>query len=519
MTKYDMRLNPVYQVDFSAHYSGKRVSATKRKVCFRFGFSNAEAIAKNLTGVGCRGEEHEVILTWSLTSGKRVVVADGAEVHYSQGNRSESKFETSWSFGAGHIIKLTAHASPPLFQAPPGWKQYDLELDGFSFFNMPRIFELGKNKDARLAVEALEDKARTKPFENSIAPESLTCFHGSNHCHDREEKHMDSYHSLAMSTIHEGEDAVRQKVQPPRAASEPIMDFLDLNPEPYMLENSQDMVPVRATTLNDSAHYSTMSTGPYIQTAAAAATPFKALANESHTYYTANQGAYYHQQETWAYPATSPQCNNVPVSPSQQAVGAHQTFTSPYQPHMYEQPVISYSTPPSAPAIISPSNSSPMSSVQSMHLSMEPLNVDDISADAHHSEYTSDLDHAVHRLVNFDDITEKLVSPEQFKAQCKKNQSEPKSKPLPPAKTDWHCPTHASLNDIHSHKQSRAESKKPIMRTYEYDPTAVQAGALVVYGGGHNTQHEGMLDHQRHHPGYYHHPSQPILSYQQPILS
>lgn len=41
-----------------------------------------------------------------------------------------------------HVLKVIAHASPPL-QANPGFRQYDFFVDGQSFFTFPKVFRLG----------------------------------------------------------------------------------------------------------------------------------------------------------------------------------------------------------------------------------------------------------------------------------------------------------------------------------------------------------------------------------------
>jgi hypothetical protein len=48
----------------------------------------------------------------------------------------------SWSIRDNHVIKVIAHASPPL-SAVPGFRQYDMYVDGQSFFTMPKVYELG----------------------------------------------------------------------------------------------------------------------------------------------------------------------------------------------------------------------------------------------------------------------------------------------------------------------------------------------------------------------------------------
>lgn len=131
---------PVYQIDFTAVASGKRVASTKRRVRWRFGFANVEALEAGQTGTECRGEEHDITLVWSITSGKRLVLADGQEVHYS--NSRNSIFEFSWTMRGNHVLKIVAHASPPI-SAQPGFRQYDFFVDGQSFFYMPKVYRLG----------------------------------------------------------------------------------------------------------------------------------------------------------------------------------------------------------------------------------------------------------------------------------------------------------------------------------------------------------------------------------------
>lgn len=112
-----------------------------RSVIFRrFGFANPEALAAGETGTACRGEEHDVTLVWSITSGKRLVLADGKEVHYSSSRNSV--FDFSWTMRGNHVLKIVAHAAPPL-SPTPGFRQYDFFVDGQSFFRFPKVYRLG----------------------------------------------------------------------------------------------------------------------------------------------------------------------------------------------------------------------------------------------------------------------------------------------------------------------------------------------------------------------------------------
>ena len=97
-------------------------------------------MASGLTGTDCRGEEHDVTLVWSITSGKRLILADGQEVHYS--NSRAAIFDFSWTMRGNHVLKIVAHASPPL-SPTPGFRQYDFFVDGQSFFTFPKVFRLG----------------------------------------------------------------------------------------------------------------------------------------------------------------------------------------------------------------------------------------------------------------------------------------------------------------------------------------------------------------------------------------
>jgi hypothetical protein len=106
----------------------------------RFGFANAEALAAGQTGTACRGEEHDITLVWSLTSGKRLVLADGQEVHFS--NSRSNIFDYTWTMKGHQVLKVVAHSAPPLTPTP-GFRQYDFFVNGQSFFSFPKLFRLG----------------------------------------------------------------------------------------------------------------------------------------------------------------------------------------------------------------------------------------------------------------------------------------------------------------------------------------------------------------------------------------
>uniref|UniRef100_A0A7S2LMF6 Uncharacterized protein n=1 Tax=Leptocylindrus danicus TaxID=163516 RepID=A0A7S2LMF6_9STRA len=131
---------PLYQIDFTAVSAGKTIGATKRRVRWRFGFANAESIEKGYTGPGCRGEEHELLLIWSITSGKRQILMDGKECHFSMNRSMDLDF--SWNWRGNCVVKMVAKAAPSMTSVPDS-RQYDFWINGQSFFDMPKMYELG----------------------------------------------------------------------------------------------------------------------------------------------------------------------------------------------------------------------------------------------------------------------------------------------------------------------------------------------------------------------------------------
>mmetsp|Transcript_26670 Transcript_26670/g.31459 ORF Transcript_26670/g.31459 Transcript_26670/m.31459 type:complete len:484 (-) Transcript_26670:404-1855(-) len=141
-------MSAFYQINCSVGSSGKRVSVTKRRVRWRWGMASEDAFATGSTGMQSRFHEHEVALTWSLTSGKRLVLLDGKEVHYSTGRRTEGKFQYSWTVSelGNHVFTIIAFAVTPMRSAPAS-KQFDLLINGQSYSDFHNINELGVQED------------------------------------------------------------------------------------------------------------------------------------------------------------------------------------------------------------------------------------------------------------------------------------------------------------------------------------------------------------------------------------
>ena len=130
-----------YQVDCIKKSSGKQIAKTKRHICWKFGFADEGALSSGCQGSQCRGREHEINFIWSIASGKRSIVFDGETVHFSVRPR-DKKFQYSWTIQSGHVVTIVAYALPA-FRAKPHRRQFDLVLDGTSFYDFPKIFELG----------------------------------------------------------------------------------------------------------------------------------------------------------------------------------------------------------------------------------------------------------------------------------------------------------------------------------------------------------------------------------------
>lgn len=135
-----------YQVDFMSVNCGRIVPASKRRICFKFGYTNADAFSNGRTGQECRGSEHEVVITWSLSSGKQAISFDQHEVFFDVCDSTQTKLSHSWEDKlGGHCLEVKIHAAfmSTKTNPDPNWKQYNLFVDGVSFFLMPKIFEIG----------------------------------------------------------------------------------------------------------------------------------------------------------------------------------------------------------------------------------------------------------------------------------------------------------------------------------------------------------------------------------------
>eukprot|EP00980_Cylindrotheca_fusiformis_P018209 scaffold5901_cov116-Cylindrotheca_fusiformis.AAC.2 len=163
----------VYQLECLTQNKGKRVASTKRRIRWRFGFADMNAIQAGKVGKECRGAEHEVVLVWSWTSGKQLILADGHEVHWAKSKKE--KMEVTWDMVNGnHKLQVVSQKvkSKNSSEAHP----FDLLIDGRSFYDMPSVFELGSHamehsKSATFAVE--QPLRRPRASRSSSMPDLL----------------------------------------------------------------------------------------------------------------------------------------------------------------------------------------------------------------------------------------------------------------------------------------------------------------------------------------------------------
>ena len=155
-----------YQVDYVAINCGRIIAASKRRIRFKFGYTNTEALNAGKTGQECRGSEHEVSITWSLSSGKQAIAFDQREVYFDVGETTQSKISHEFKDEFGHVIAVKIHAASMSAKAnpDPDWKQYDIMIDGVSFFKMPKIYAIG------IFPKDIVDTKKPLCFQNNAGP-------------------------------------------------------------------------------------------------------------------------------------------------------------------------------------------------------------------------------------------------------------------------------------------------------------------------------------------------------------
>ena len=160
-----------------------------------FGFTNIGEAQNGNIGSECRGEEHEVELVWSLKSSKIRVYWNKRNISnlIHQDVRSHT-VNISWHTYTGELLQVVAHA-----EATPGATQYDLLVDGVSFYRMPSILEVGQQNPVVEASESSDLSDETNSIldeqEYRIRP-TIVHSHQSEHLGSSGSE-LDSLQSLA----------------------------------------------------------------------------------------------------------------------------------------------------------------------------------------------------------------------------------------------------------------------------------------------------------------------------------
>jgi len=504
--KYNYRANPVYQIDFSTSSKGKRLSLTKRCINFRFGFSNAEAIQYGQHGMYCRGEEHEVTLRWSLTSGKRIVKLDNKEVHFSLGKRTDMRFECAFQIRGNRTIKLVAHAaSPAMMMMSPtkGFRQFEMFLDGLSFFDMPRIFELGDGDNCHQAavVENDVNSNNTQMAYNypSNVPASGTSVRNDNSQYPMVDTSFDTSFDASFDTSVSTYPQIRSDMTIRSEArsyeATPLPDTTSRAPSHF--DSSFAQLPVSMSLPS-----TTKNTGPFINNApvyefAPVSPPpptFQGISNQNintHEQPPSNPGILAiengSQTESGYSPMNEPQMTSVQPQYAQPPPPTHASTASSFSPTPPRiSPFSSITTLKYTEKTRAPRDS-PVSSIATPEYT-EKLSMNYLQCQAHESPQSvrqlDGLAQAMQNLVNFENMCEPVESPMKLtmmkEKETKKHSN--KSQGLPPVQVAWHLGAQVSLANIKVNAAAREAPTREVMRKNGFDPAASQAGMMVVHG-------------------------------------
>lgn len=435
-TSIDLSRTAVYQVDYTCVNAGKTISATKRRIRWRFGFANPAAIDAKKVGPECRGEEHEVILNWSLTSGKRSLLVDG-NVLLEDVRPLETTVDFSWEMRGGHVMKVRGSVKPKMWKDDYE-RQFDLLLDGKSYHEFTQIFELGRTATRSQTRSTLTDHHPTPtPTATATAP-SLQIPESGPYAPSRQ------YTPQTVTSQTSTFDFARSHaVSPANAAPAPTFDQI-------LQANTPASPPVYAAPPT-----------PTATTQAPSQAPVPSFAPEPSYAFTRQPSfSFAPAPEAPTYPLQYPNAPITPVSPAMPTTEAPptQTTTAP--------PVFEGEETYIAPRLQLEEEKPDPSNVD--YLMKKLCNLEDITCDPHDSKLTM-MD---------------------FKSTDAKPQNLGKSSPIAPIKVSY-VGAEPSLSQIkniakaNSHSASSSPSKEVMKAPPQPSPHSHYAagpGALVVHG-------------------------------------
>ena len=465
--------NPPYQINYRSKRCGKHITATKRRITFQFGFSNPTALQQSKTGTDCRGEEHTVVLIWSHMSGKRSLFMDGKEVHLSKAANVNTRFEYSWNTRGGHVLKFVGNAAPPtaeMRRINPELRQFDLFLDGRSFFNFLHIYQLG-NDDAATDTTVGSGKENYAVEDDSYAPTPRQIDYSHSY-YGQEEEIVDNDEELEM-------------VPPPisEVAVAPI-DLFDLPSESYDIIDTE--LPSSSSSPSNSNHYYGSNVENSYSNYYDEFSPREVCdVNNDRTFYSISNEimcAYNSGSNSNTSTNTIPQAANQPNNVPQDYAGANSNSL----------------------ALVLTSN--PTNNTNSYSTELVIANETSSSIDA--------LTKSMQNLVNLDDITSK---PFQTLSNSN-NKNNTKKMPMnKPANMSWNiagrAPTLAEIHDSIGHGSS-SPVKKEVMKTHHYPMQQQQQQyQQPQYQQGYQQQQQFQQPHQQQGFNYYAEPSYYAAAY------
>eukprot|EP00591_Stephanopyxis_turris_P000297 CAMPEP_0195521386 /NCGR_PEP_ID=MMETSP0794_2-20130614/18573_1 /TAXON_ID=515487 /ORGANISM="Stephanopyxis turris, Strain CCMP 815" /LENGTH=519 /DNA_ID=CAMNT_0040650927 /DNA_START=124 /DNA_END=1683 /DNA_ORIENTATION=+ len=509
---YSTRTNlPLYQIDFTAAYNGKKIGLTKRRITWKFGFADSGSLQSGLIGVDARGQEHEVVIVWSITSGKRQVLLDGHVIHMSTASKNQGKFQFCFQMKGNHMIKLTAHAGPPMNANGIVQRQFDMVFDGLSFFDFPKIYQLGADGNYM-------EQANLKAF--SPPPSSQYVLEKSRSKH---------YH-------HSSSSAYRREQQSERESQFSRLKFAQTSSFPLVVSPTSSAANVYQQGWGKEVH-EPPAKGNVTPEAKNNAAPIDILSqpqSQSHPWPDTNPSVdtsfqsmffsqvqnFKSQSQSHPWSDTNPSVNTSfqpnEFSQVQNFELVSSEIMSTYQDCPQDN-FIKETTSTGSTKIVTANVPHSSSQTTTRLLTMNPRELETFENDNEQDfEHDKDeIEKAMKKLVNLGDIT---TAPEEEKplrltmthnekatVSMNKNKREKniQSRGIPPKSGTWND-ARSSLTELKAITKTNTSNEREVMKpppVHEFNPALVQAGSLVVYGV---SQHGGKCAEQQQYYGQQH---------------
>lgn len=118
-----------------------------------------------------RREEHAIELIWSVKSGKTRILWNKCKISSTirEGGRNEV-LEFTWKTASNDVLKVIAHSSVTAGVQ----QQYDLLINGVSFFQLPHLSDLKKRNDKSKAKETTPNEGAVERISSCGSIDSLT---------------------------------------------------------------------------------------------------------------------------------------------------------------------------------------------------------------------------------------------------------------------------------------------------------------------------------------------------------